>query len=99
STPSQGFVVVWVSGSNAASGTEDGSGYGVFAQRFGSSGDALGGEFRVNTFTTDNQSCANAAASSSGDFVVVWRSDLQDGPRSAIFGQRFASSGAALGSE
>ena len=44
------FVVAW------ASIGQDGSGYGVYAQRYNAAGVAQGGEFRVNTYTTDNQS-------------------------------------------
>src|SRR5438128_548898 len=39
------FVVVW------ASQGQDGSGFGVYAQRFSAAGAALGGEFRVNATT------------------------------------------------
>jgi hypothetical protein len=38
------FVVVW-------SGYKDGSGYGIFARRFDSSGAPLGGELQVTTHT------------------------------------------------
>ncbi|HEV8268898.1 MAG TPA: hypothetical protein VGR00_11705, partial [Thermoanaerobaculia bacterium] len=92
-SPTQAFVVVW------SSKGQDGSGYGVFAQRYASSGDPDGGEFRVSTFTTNDQAFPRAAVSPSGDFVVVWKSTFQDGPRDAIFGQRFASSGGPLGGE
>ena len=36
---------------------QDGSSYGVFGQRYASSGAPLGPEFRVNTYTTGDQSC------------------------------------------
>jgi hypothetical protein len=39
------------------------------------------------------------AADSAGDFVVVWASYLQDGSGFGAFGQRYASTGAALGPE
>ena len=90
------FVVVWGS-------PQEGSGYGVFAQRFASTGAPLGGEFRVNTFTPNNQggsTTAPAVASDAGgNFVVVWGSDGQDGFFSGIFGQRFDSAGVPLGPE
>ena len=89
------FVVVW-------SGP-DGSENGVFAQRFASTGAPLGGEFRVNTYTTDNQgrvSNAPAVASdAAGNFVIVWGSDGQAGASRSIFGQRFDRSGVPLGPE
>jgi hypothetical protein len=88
------FVVAWDSVG------QDGSEYGVFAQRFASSGAPLGSEFRVNTFTTLSQGGAAVAADSAGNFVVLWSSAYQ-GPvaNSPVYGQRFASSGAPLGSE
>jgi len=87
------FVVVW------QSFEQDGSNYGVFGQRFASTGAPVGPEFRVNTHTTDYQNRPFVASDSSGDFVVVWRSNLQDGSSLGVFGQRYASSGAPLGAE
>jgi hypothetical protein len=95
SDSSGNFVVVWTS-----SYLQDGSGNGVFAQRYASSGAPLGPEFRVNTYTTDRQIYPAVASDASGNFVVVWRSDFsQDGWGFGIFGQRYASSGAPLGPE
>ncbi len=88
-----GFVVVW----NDAS--QDGSSAGIFGQRFASSGDPVGDEFQVNTFTTSLQDEARVAMDADGDVVVVWQSFGQDGSSLGIFGQRFSSTGAALGSE
>jgi hypothetical protein len=88
------FVVVWTSGG------QDGSGPGVFGQRFASSGVPLGPEFRVNTTTTDLQQSPSVAADSAGNFVVAWTSSGGYGGTPAdVFGQRFASGGAPLGSE
>jgi hypothetical protein len=87
------FVVVW------ASSGQDGSNYGVFGQRFASTGAPIGPEFRVNSYTTSYQNRPFVASDSSGDFVVVWRSNLQDGSSLGVFGQRYASSGAPLGVE
>jgi hypothetical protein len=60
---------------------------------------ALGAEFRVNTYTTSNQSYPSAAADASGNFVVAWASYGQDGSSFGIFAQRFDGSGAAVGLE
>jgi hypothetical protein len=81
------FVVVW------ASDGQDGSVYGVFGRRFNASGTPQGSEFRVNSFTTSYQGRPAVASAPNGDFVVVWRSDGQDGPSSGIFGKRFNASG------
>jgi hypothetical protein len=87
------FVVVW------QSSNQDGSLTGIFGQRYASSGSPLGPEFRVNTFTTSNQFGPAVASDASGNFVVVWTSQLQDGSAFGIFGQRYASTGAPAGSE
>ena len=87
------FVVVW------QSLNQDGSSYGVYGQRYDSTGTPLGTEFRVNTYTTDRQFHPSVTADSSGNFVVVWESAGQDGSEYGVFGQRYASSGAPLGPE
>jgi hypothetical protein len=86
------FVAVW------DSETQDGSGAGIFAQRYDSSGAPRGGEFRVNTFTTHTQSDPVVASDASGNFVVAWASELQVNGLD-VFAQRFAASGAPVGSE
>jgi hypothetical protein len=88
-----GFVVVWQSEG------PDGDSYGVFGQRFGSTGAAAGSEFQINTFTTQEQSYPRVARTVDDDFVVVWHSLGQDGSGYGIFGRRLDSSGAAVGTE
>jgi len=89
------FVVIW--------GSADGDDTGVFAQRFASSGAPLGGEFRVNTYTTGVQGRSllrpSVALDAAGNFVIVWGSDPQDGFFAGAFGQRFDSAGAPVGPE
>jgi hypothetical protein len=59
-----------------------------------------GNEFQVNTYTTSFQYGANGVASDgSGNFVVVWPSNGQDGSDYGIFGQRFSAAGVRLGIE
>ena len=95
--PSGNFVVVW------SSYGQDGSNFGIFGQRFASTGAPLSPEFRVNTYTTNGQfidPSGNAVAQDApGNFVVVWTGTLQDGSATGIHGQRFASSGVPLGPE
>ncbi|HEY5597923.1 MAG TPA: tandem-95 repeat protein [Kiloniellales bacterium] len=88
-----GFVVTWQSQS------QDGNGMGVFAQRFDAAGQAVGGEFQVNTFTQNGQQAPDVAALADGGFVVVWESQNQDGNNLGVFGQRFDATGEAVGSE
>jgi hypothetical protein len=81
------------------SSNQDGSSHGVFGQRYAATGMQVGTEFRVNTYTTGAQYGPSVATNSSGDFLVVWQSNDQDGFSGGIFGQRFASTGAPLSSE
>lgn len=88
------FVVVWDSFTE-----RDGSGYGVFGQLYASDGAARGSEFQINTYTTDDQYGPDVCALSSGDFVVSWRSYLQEDSDLGVFAQRFASNGTPIDSE
>jgi hypothetical protein len=72
---------------------------GVYGQRYSTLGSKLGNEFRVNTYTTGDQSTPAIAALIDGSFVVVWQSNIQDGSLNGIYGQRYAASGVPLGSE
>jgi hypothetical protein len=86
------FVVVW------ASSGQDGDGDGVFWRTFTSDGVATGGA-QVNTYTTGDQFRPSVASDASGNFVVVWQSDGQDGDGDGVFGQRYDASGTKVGSE
>lgn len=90
---SGGFVVTWVSLG------QDGSGDGVYGQRFNASGVAQGGEFLINTFTSGDQFEPSIAALGDGGFIVTWTSWGPDSSGRGIFGQRFDANGVALGSE
>jgi hypothetical protein len=100
-----GFVAVWASGCDPDQGIscsatpQDGSKLGVYGQRFDSNGNKVGSEFRVNTWTTDNQSDPSITSLSNGGFVVVWHSNGQDGSGLGVYGQRFDSNGNKVGSE
>jgi hypothetical protein len=89
------FVVVWGEKDSSAAGSEP----GIFARRYADDGSPLGGSFRVNTYTTGYQAAAAVAVQSSGDFVVVWKTDKQFGSFYNIVGQRYAVGGAPVGGE
>jgi hypothetical protein len=98
-----GFVVVWTSGCDpswapCSSTAQDGSGYGVYGQRFDSDGNKVGSEFQVNTWTTDSQGYPSIASLSNGGFVVVW-DGAGEGDGDGVYGQRFDSNGNKVGSE
>ena len=77
------FVVSWQSLG------QDGSSYGIYAQRYDNAGVAQGAEFRVNTYTTSQQFYPSVAMDNDGDFVVSWQSFEQDGSNDGIYAQRY----------
>ncbi|WP_040476951.1 cadherin-like domain-containing protein [Paramagnetospirillum caucaseum] len=88
-----GFVAVWTSYG------QDGATYGLYGQRVSASGQTLGGEFRVNTYSTNSQWEHQVTALTDGSFVVVWSSLSQDGSGYGVYGQRYSSDAQAVGSE
>lgn len=88
------FVVVW-----ASQGQDDPSFAGIFGQRYDAAGAPLGGEFLVNSYTTQIQSKPAVTFDGTGKFVVVWESNGQDGSNLGIFGQRYDVAGTPLGIE
>ncbi|MCA9151442.1 MAG: cadherin repeat domain-containing protein, partial [Planctomycetales bacterium] len=88
------FVVTW------SSRHQDGSDWGVYGQRFAANGTRIGGEFAVNTYQLASQVHSSVSMSENdGEFVVTWSSYGQDGDSWGVFGQRFSSNGARIGSE
>ena len=87
------FLVAWV---------RDGSlpGVGdVFGQLFDAAAVPVGGQLRLNDFTTGAQRPPTVAADGRGDFVVAWWSSYQDGDRYAMAGRRVSRQGTLLGGE
>jgi hypothetical protein len=87
------FVVTW------SSHGQDGSGWGVYAQRYNCQGVAQGCEFRVNTTTAGDQMYSSAAMDAQGDFVITWSSNGQDGSGWGVYAQRYSPLGCAVGCE
>lgn len=87
------FVLVW------SSEQQDGSGSGVFGRRYDPVGNAVGGEFQVNSYTTGDQRGPRVRMAADGSFAVVWQSDGQDGDGFGVFTRRFGADGVPLGSE
>ena len=86
------FVVTWQS-------YRDGSGWGIYAQRYNAAGMAQGGEFRVNTTMNGELRLPAVAMDADGDFVLAWQSYGQDGSYTGIYAQRYNAAGVARGSE
>ena len=81
------YVVVW-------SGNGPGDADGVFAQRYDSTGNALGGETRLNTTTAGAQTCPIVArASTSGKYATAWDS------ANGVYGRFYNASGTAVTGE
>lgn len=87
------FVVVWMDFG------DDGSGYGVFGQRYNAAGTAQGANFPVNATTANAQRRPDVAMDADGDFVVVWEDDQFGDSHQSIKAQRFSAQGAAVGGE
>lgn len=87
------FIVTW------ASKKQDSSKDGVYAQRYDSNGNLVGDEILVNTTVEDAQRNPAIAMNAAGDAIIVWESNNQDGDARGVYGQRFDSTGAAVGTE
>lgn len=77
------FVIVW------NSDEQDGSDWGIYAQRYDRNGKAIGSEFRVNTHTKNMQLFPTVVMDKMGNFVVAWDSLKQDGSAMGIFAKMF----------
>lgn len=90
------FVAVWSSYASPGNDT----GLSIQARRFAADGSAAGGQFQVNTFTTDEQTEPDvAAAATDGRFVVVWTSEGSvgnDTEGTSIQGRLFNAAGTPL---
>jgi hypothetical protein len=69
------FFITW------SSDGQDGSGLGVYGQRFNAAAVVQGDEFRVNTTTAGAQGRSAVAMDANGDAVVAWH-----GPDVAVYG-------------
>lgn len=89
-----GFVITWMSNG------QDGSLYGIYAQRFNAAGQKIGDEFKANTLTAANQEHPVVAALPDGGFTIIWSTTTGAGTANyGVHGQRFDASGTAVGGE
>jgi len=79
--PPGSYVVVWHSDG------QDGSGLGIFGQRYGNDGAPFGSEFRVNAYTTGDQGDPTIATDAVGCFFIAWTGADPSG--SGVFGQSY----------
>jgi len=87
------FVVVWNGNGSGGDAT------GIHGRLFDSGGNPQGSEFQINTNTGNTQQGAAVAMTKTGQFVVTWQSDLQDGDGFGIFARQFDNTGASVGGE
>ena len=91
-----GYVVTWESYDSATS-----SPFEIRAQLYDADGQAIGGEFQVNSDTAYSQRRAVVTALDDGGFAVAWKTQdtSQDGDRDAIKAQVFDANGTMRGGE
>jgi hypothetical protein len=90
--PGGEFVVVW----NDYAADDN---YQIYGWRLDAQGDSNGPTYQINTYGSGGQYFPDVAVNSSGDFLVVWESDGQDGDGSGVFARHFTSDGNAPTSE
>jgi serine/threonine protein kinase/WD40 repeat protein len=73
------FLITW------QSAKQDGSGEGIFAQRFDRHGLPVGGEFQVNEHNTGDQRYPNVTLNEAGRQLISWTSAGQDGDEEGVF--------------
>lgn len=87
------FVITWSSSENTDQI------YDVYAQRYNSSAEQVGGEFRVNSTVANKQQLSKVAMDANGDFVITWESyqEFLDGTMAGdpnnwgIYAQKYVS--------
>ena len=87
------FIVVWESAG------QDGSGLGIYAQRYARVGARRGHEFRVNETTAFDQGGPDVASAATGDFVVVWHNAGTGSAGYDIFARLYDLHGVPRGDE
>jgi len=85
-------VIVW------GSQGQDGSDFGIFAQRYDAAGAPQGSEFQVNSYTAGRQEGAVVALDGDAGMVIAWYG-VGSGDHAGIYAQRFDSAGAPVGTE
>ena len=94
-----GWVVAW------QSDDQDGSGVGIYSQRYNLLGEKVGAEVLVNTTIEGDQGHWNSGNGvsitglSDGGWMVVWESSNFDRSGQGIFGQKYHSDGSLNGGE
>lgn len=94
--PGGASVAIWESGG------QDGSGSGLYGQRFDAFGWKVGSEFRINESTYGGQVGANVGMAEDGSFIVSWSGDrgTAEAPvRPAVFMRQYQPDGTPVRGE
>ena len=91
--PDGGFLAMW------EDDAQDGSGPGVYAQRFNALGQKVGDEFRVNSYTSSTQYRGGVTVLSNGNLMLTWMSYYQDGSVYGVYGKIYSPSGNPISGE
>jgi hypothetical protein len=90
--PAGDFVIAYTSD------VSDGSGSAVLAQGYSSEGAAQWEPFRVNTYSTGDQTAESVSMNAAGAFTIVWFGPGDDSSK-GVFGQRYKKTGEPIGVE
>jgi len=85
------FVITWESFG------QDGSGTGIFGQKFDNYGENIGDEFQVNNDHWEHQTDPQIAMKPQGDFVITWKNWVMGGEEKNIYARVFNNDGHAIG--
>jgi VCBS repeat-containing protein len=81
-----GYEVTW------SSLAQDGSGWGVYGQRYDASGNAVGSETLINSTTANDQMYPSVAGLTGGGDAVAWMSSVQDGSGWGVYDKVYSPS-------
>lgn len=87
------FVVVW------SSIDQDGDSGTIVGRRYDANGQAVSGEMIINTTAVGGQFLPDVAISASGQFVVAWESEQQDGDGLGIVARPYDTNGQPVSGE
>ncbi|MCB9475318.1 MAG: hypothetical protein H6685_00480 [Deltaproteobacteria bacterium] len=80
------FIIVWQAEGGTGSNALD-----VFGRLYDNNGHALTDEFLINSYTYNGQNLPVVAMAPTGEYVVAWQSEGQDGDDTGVFAKRFAT--------
>ena len=87
------FIATW------SSFAQDGSGWGVYAQRYTLDALPRGGEFRVNSSVGGDQWYSSIDVLENGEIIITWTAVDAGGASAGIFAQQYSAAGNVLGLE